>query len=297
VLAVAEAGRRHGCTEALFTLGDAPEDRFAVARQFLDAVGAESTIDYVVQMSKLVLEETGLFPHANPGLMTMEQMAALRPFNASMGLMLENVSKRLLEPGMPHYQCPDKDPELRLQTIAISGRLSVPFTTGLLIGIGENNTEIVDSIIALHEQSTTWGSIQEIIIQNFRAKANTPMRRHAEPIPAWFALVVALTRWFFGPEMNVQVPPNLTERFERYLDAGVNDWGGVSPLTIDWVNPEQPWPHLDQLAARTAAAGFRLEPRLPVYAEFISEQWIDDRLLPKVREAEARLPGLGSAVA
>ncbi|MGH9895565.1 MAG: 7,8-didemethyl-8-hydroxy-5-deazariboflavin synthase CofG, partial [bacterium] len=217
------------------------------------------------------------------------EMERLRPYNPSMGLMLENVSKRMLEPGMPHFDCPDKDPELRLQTIAHSGLLSVPFTTGLLIGIGENRGEIVDSIVALVEANATWGSIQEVIVQNFRAKANTPMRRHAEPIPAWFAVVVAVTRWFFGPEMNIQVPPNLTEHFELYLGAGINDWGGVSPLTIDWVNPEQPWPHLDELSARTAAAGFRLQPRLPVYPEFISERWIDPGLLVKVRAAAGEL--------
>jgi FO synthase len=221
----------------------------------------------------------------------------LRPYNPSMGLMLENVSKRLLTEGMPHFDCPDKDPELRMETIANSGRLSVPFTTGLLIGIGENNQEIVDSIVALTEAHATWGSIQEVIVQNFRAKANTPMRRHAEPVPTWFAIVIALTRWFFGPEMNLQVPPNLTEKFELYLGAGINDWGGVSPLTIDWVNPEQPWPHLDELAERTSAAGYRLEPRLPVYTEFISERWIDAGLLPRVRAAADELHRVAGAVA
>lgn len=297
VLAVARAGSRHGCTEALFTLGDRPEDRWPQARQFLDSVGANTTLDYVVAMNRLVLEETGLFPHANPGLMSLTEMSELRPLNPSMGLMLENVSRRLLEPGMPHFDCPDKDPDLRMDTIANSGRLSVPFTTGLLIGIGENNHEIVDSIMALESASSTWGSIQEVIVQNFRAKANTPMRRHSEPLPAWFAIVVAIARWFLGPTMNVQVPPNLTEHFELYLDAGINDWGGVSPLTIDWVNPEQPWPHLDELAARTSAAGFHLTPRLPVYPEFISPRWIDPGLLPRVREAAVELEHLAGAVA
>ncbi|MGH8944123.1 MAG: hypothetical protein ACRDWF_14995, partial [Acidimicrobiia bacterium] len=155
-------------------------------------------------------------------------------------------------------------------------------TTGVLIGIGENNREIVDSIVALTDASAAWGSIQEVIVQNFRAKANTPMRRHAEPLPAWFAIVVALTRWFLGPTMNVQVPPNLTERFELYLEAGINDWGGVSPLTIDWVNPEAPWPHLDELRERTESAGFELRPRLPVYPEYIDEDWIDAGLYADV---------------
>ena len=297
VLAVARAGSHYGCTEALFTLGDRPEARWPQAREFLDSVGASTTLDYVVAMSRLVVEETGLFPHANPGLMSLSEMAELRPYSPSMGLMLENVSKRMLEPGMPHFDCPDKDPDLRLETIANSGRLSVPFTTGVLIGIGENNHEIVDSIIALSEASSTWGSIQEVIVQNFRAKANTPMRRHPEPLPAWFAIVVAVTRWFLGPAMNIQVPPNLSQHFELYLEAGINDWGGVSPLTIDWVNPEQPWPHLDELAARTAAAGFQLVPRLPVYPEFVSDRWIDSGLLPRVTKATGQLAELAGAVA
>lgn len=285
VMGVANAATRYGCTEALFTLGDRPEDRWPQARAFLDEVGAGSTIDYVVAMSRMVLEETGVFPHANPGLMSVDELAALRPYNPSMGLMLENISRRLLEPGMPHFECPDKDPDLRMQTIANSGRLSIPFTTGILIGIGESNREIVDSIIALDAASKEWGSIQEVIVQNFRAKANTPMRRHPEPLPSWFAVVVAVTRWFLGPEMNVQVPPNLTENFELYLDAGINDWGGVSPLTIDWVNPERPWPHLDELSHRSATAGFQLKGRLPVYSEFVSKRWIDAGLLPRVSAA------------
>ena len=285
VLAIARAGAERHCTEALFTLGDRPEDRWDQAREFLQAHGEPSTLDYVKSMCRLVLEETGVFPHANPGIMDAEQMSALRPFNPSMGLMLENISPRLMEPGMPHYNCPDKHPQLRIQMIRTAGRLRVPFTTGILVGIGENNQEIVDSLFALAAEQQELGCIQEVIIQNFRAKANTSMRRHAEPVPFWFARVVALARWIMGPTMNVQVPPNLTERFEVYLDAGINDWGGVSPLTIDWVNPEQPWPHLDELDARTAAAGFQLMPRLPVYPEFATPDWIDGGLWPRVKEA------------
>ena len=280
VLAVASAGAERGCTEALFTLGDRPEDRWPQAREFLDEAGYASTIDYVVAMSRLVVTETGVFPHANPGLMSRTEMAALRPYNASMGLMLENISPRLLEPGMPHFNCPDKDPVLRLETIANAEALRVPFTSGILVGIGETNEEIVDSILALAERE-----LAEVIVQNFRAKANTPMRLHAEPLPSWFARVVAVARWLLGPLANLQVPPNLTESFEIYLRAGINDWGGVSPLTIDWVNPEQPWPHLDQLVARTESAGFELVPRLPVYPEYITPEWIDPHLLPAVRNA------------
>ncbi|MDH4116368.1 MAG: 7,8-didemethyl-8-hydroxy-5-deazariboflavin synthase CofG [Acidimicrobiia bacterium] len=285
VMAVALAGEERRCTEALFTLGDKPELRWPQARAFLDEHGCSSTIDYVARMSERVAAETALFPHANPGVMTDADIAALRPSNPSMGLMLENVSPRLLEPGMPHHKAPDKDPTLRLDTIAVAGANRVPFTTGILVGLGETNTEIVDSIIAIADSHARYGHVQEVIVQNFRAKADTPMRRSPEPIPAWFARVVAVTRWLLGPEMNVQVPPNLTDRFETYLDAGVNDWGGVSPLTIDWVNPEAPWPHLTELAARTTDAGFVLKPRLPVYPEFIDASWIDGTLLTKIEAA------------
>ena len=282
VLAVARAGDEAGCTEALFTLGDRPEDRWPQAIEFLADKGVGSTIEYVAEMSALVRSETSLFPHANPGLMGDAEMELLRPTNPSMGLMLENISPRLMEPGMPHHNCPDKEPALRVATIEAAGRSRVPFTTGILIGIGETPREIVDSLFALRELSDRTRAIQEVIIQNFRAKADTPMRRSAEPVPRWFARVVALARWIMGPEANIQVPPNLTERFEIYLDAGINDWGGVSPLTIDWVNPEAPWPHLDHLRGRTEGSGFLLRPRLPVYPEFITPDWIDPGLYDHV---------------
>ncbi len=285
VMAIAEAGDRHGCTEALFTLGDRPEERWPQARAFLANHGCESTIDYVRLMSERVVAETSVFPHANPGVLDDADLAALRPSNPSMGMMLENASPRLMEPGMPHHGTSSKDPALRIATIEAAGRRRVPFTTGILVGIGETPAEVVDSLFALAALQRRWGGIQEVIVQNFRAKADTPMRRHAEPTAAYFTSVVAVARWILGPEINLQVPPNLTERFEVYLDAGINDWGGVSPLTIDWVNPEAPWPHLAELEARTHAAGFRLRPRLPVYPEFIDEEWIDPALLPKVRAA------------
>ncbi len=285
VMAVARAGEAHRCTEALFTLGDRPEERWPQARAFLDRNGHATTMEYVIAMSQRVSAETSLFPHANPGVMTEPEILSLRPFNPSMGLMLENISPRLMEPGMPHHDCPDKDPGLRVATIEAAGRAGVPFTSGILVGIGERRDEVIESLFALAQLQQRWGCIQEVIVQNFRAKADTPMRRHAEPVPAWFALVVAVARWILGPEMNLQVPPNLTERFEQYLDAGINDWGGVSPLTIDWVNPEAPWPHLEELRERTEAAGFRLMPRLPVYPEYIRPSWIDASLLEKVRGA------------
>ncbi len=282
VLAVAAAGDSHRCTEALFTLGDRPEARWRQAREFLEAHGHTTTIGYVEEMSELVNAETGLFPHANPGVMSADEMAALRPSNVSMGMMLENISPRLMEPGMPHHNCPDKDPVVRMEAIETAGRLRIPFTTGILVGLGETNAEIVDSILAIGESHARHGHIQEVIVQNFRAKADTRMRGHAEPIPAWFARVVAVARWLLGAEVNLQVPPNLTDRFETYLAAGINDWGGVSPLTIDWVNPEAPWPHLDELTSRTTGAGFELVPRLPVYPEFIADEWIDSALMSKV---------------
>ncbi len=285
VLAVARAGDAHRCTEALFTLGDRPEARWRQAREFLAAHGHTTTIGYVEEMSELVNAETDLFPHANPGVMTADEMTALRSSNVSMGMMLENISPRLMEPGMPHHECPDKDPGVRMEAIETAGRLRIPFTTGILVGLGETNEEIVDSILAIGEVHARYGHIQEVIIQNFRAKADTRMRGNAEPIPAWFARVVAVARWLLGAEVNLQVPPNLTERFETYLDAGINDWGGVSPLTIDWVNPEAPWPHLDELTSRTNSAGFDLKPRLPVYPEYIDDSWIDRGLVDKVAAA------------
>jgi FO synthase len=285
VLGVARAGDAADCTEALFTLGDRPENRWPQARDFLDARGLGSTIEYVAEMSALVRSETSLFPHANPGLLDDQAMRLLRPTNPSMGMMLENISPRLTEPGMPHHNAQTKQPARRVATIEAAGRQKVPFTTGILVGIGENHQEIVDSLFALRDLADTTGAIQEVIIQNFRAKADTPMRRSAEPVPRWFARVVALARWIMGAEASVQVPPNLTEGYEIYLGAGINDWGGVSPLTIDWVNPEAPWPHLDELTSRTQAAGFELRPRLPVYPEYINEEWIDPDLLKDVRAA------------
>lgn len=283
VLAVARAGDEADCTEALLTLGDRPEQRWPQAARFLEARGLESTIDYVAEMSTLIRTETRMFPHANPGLLDDAAFAKLRPTNASMGMMLENISDRLLEPGMPHHGSDTKVPSRRVATIEAAGRARVPFTTGILVGIGENHREVVDSLFALAELARSTGAVQEVIIQNFRAKADTPMRRSAEPTPTWFARVVALARWIMGPEANVQVPPNLTEHYEIYLDAGINDWGGVSPLTIDWVNPEAPWPHLDELSTRTARAGFELRPRLPIYPEYIDEMWIDPGLIQDLR--------------
>jgi FO synthase len=202
-----------------------------------------------------------------------------------MGLMLENVSPRLSQPGWPHHASPDKDPTRRLATLRAMAAQRVPATTGILVGIGETVEEVAESIFALAALAAETGAVQEVIVQNFRAKAGTPMAGWPEPAPEYVARVVAVARWVLGPGMNLQVPPNLTDRFEVYLEAGVNDWGGVSPLTPDWVNPEAPWPHLDELRARTEGAGFRLVPRLPVYPEYLTEEWIDPGLLPRLRAA------------
>lgn len=279
VLAIVVAGDELQCTEALLTLGDRPEDKWPQAREFLDSHGAVSTIEYVAMMSELIRAETGLYPHANPGVMSKADITRLRPTNVSMGMMLENISDRLTEQGMPHHNCPDKVPAVRVETIREAGRQAVPFTTGILVGIGETPREVVDSLFALRDLATEFGHIQEFIIQNFRAKADTRMRFSPEPAIPYFVRVVALARWILGAEANLQVPPNLTEDFSVYLEAGINDWGGVSPLTIDWVNPEAPWPALEQLEAVTTDGGFTLRPRLPVYPEFLTERWVDASLL------------------
>jgi FO synthase len=284
-LAVARAGEALACTEALLTLGDRPEDRWPVAREFLAGHGCASTLEYTARVARAVAEQTTLFPHANPGIMDGAAVAALRPWCASMGLMLESISPRLLEPGMPHYGCPDKDPALRMATLRALAAQRVPLTTGVLVGLGETAEESADGLFALAALAAETNAVQEVIVQNFRAKPGTPMRAAAEPTPQHLARVVAVARWVLGPEMNLQVPPNLSDRFEAYLDAGVNDWGGVSPLTPDWVNPEAPWPHLDELRARTAAAGFRLMPRLPVYPEFLRPEWADPAMYPRLRAA------------
>jgi FO synthase len=284
VLSIARAGDELDCTEALLTLGDRPEDKWPQATEFLEAHGVGTTVEYVARMSELIRSETRLFPHANPGVMDEATIAMLRPTNVSMGLMLENISDRLTEPGMPHHNCPDKEPAVRVETIRAAGRQKVPFTSGILVGIGETPQELVDSLFALADLQSEYDHIQEFIIQNFRAKANTRMRHAPEPEIPYFVRVVALARWILGATANVQVPPNLTEDFSVYMDAGINDWGGVSPLTIDWVNPEAPWPALERLGAVTSAAGFELRPRLPVYPEYLTPDWIDPGLLPGVVE-------------
>lgn len=269
VLEVARAGERLGCTEALFTLGERPEQRYAEARQWLERRGYRTTLEYLAEMCKLVVEETSLLPHANPGTMSRREMAALQPYNPSMGLMLESASERLHLTGGPHEFAPSKRPRVRLRTTEIAGELGIPFTSGILIGIGETRQERIEALLAIRRLHQIHRHVQEVIIQNFRAKPNTPMGQTPDAASLELLWTVAVARILLGPEVNIQVPPNLSAGdYQIYLKAGINDWGGVSPLTIDYVNPEAPWPAIAELRQRTQSMGFELRPRLPVYPEY-----------------------------
>jgi len=272
VLAVVEEGARLGCTEALFSLGDAPEMVFAEARARLEGLGHRRTIEYLRAACSLVLERSPLLPHSNPGLMGEADLAALKPVNASLGLMLESASHRLLAPGGPHHGSLTKHPRARLAVLEAAGRLKIPFTTGILVGIGETAEERLDSLLAIRALQRRYGHIQEVIIQNFRAKPGIPMADRPEPALEEMLRTTAVARLILGPDTNLQAPPNLTQDYGRLLDAGINDWGGVSPLTQDFINPEAPWPRLDNLGETTEARGFLLRQRLPVYPEFIFDR-------------------------
>ncbi len=286
VLAIATQGAALGCKEALFTLGDRPEQRWPAAREWLDAHGYDSTLAYVRAMAILVLERTGLLPHLNPGVLSWSELQRLKPVAPSMGMMLETTSRRLFEdPHGAHFGSPDKDPDVRLRVLEDAGRSNIPFTSGILIGIGETLSERADSIFALRRIARAYNGIQEVIVQNFRAKPDTAMARMPDAEIADLAATVAVTRLVLGPRMRVQAPPNLiAEEYRALLDAGIDDWGGVSPLTPDHVNPERPWPQIEELAARTADVGFRLVERLTVYPAYVQEgePWLDPRVLPHV---------------
>lgn len=270
VLEVARRGEKLGCTEALFTLGERPELRYPEARDWLNRRGYRTTLEYVAAMCRLVAEETGLLPHANPGTMSRREMESLRPWNVSMGLMLESVSERLHQPGGPHQLAPSKRPRVRLRTLEIAGELGVPFTTGILIGIGETRPERIQALQAIADLHRRFGHIQEVIIQNFRAKSGTAMAQSPHAGTNDVRWTVAMARLILGAEANLQVPPNLSALdYPTYLYAGINDWGGISPLTIDYVNPEAPWPAIAELNKRSEEQGFSLRPRLPVYPEFL----------------------------
>jgi len=291
VVAIAEAGRKMGCKEALFTLGDRPEERYDVARRWLDERGYISTLGYLRAVAIRVIEETGLLPHLNPGVMSYEELARLKHVSASMGMMLETSSDRLTERGGPHFGSPDKVPAVRLRTIEDAGRLAIPFTTGVLVGIGETARERAESLFAIRDLHRRYRHIQEVIVQNFRAKPGTAMRHAPEPQDEEFLAAVATARVVLGPHMSVQAPPNLSDPAQqlRLLDAGINDWGGVSPLTPDHVNPEKPWPTLAALTATTAERGSVLRERLTIYGRFAARP--DPYLASKMRAPVGALLG------
>jgi len=280
VLDIARQGAALGCKEALFTLGDRPEDRWSQAREWLDAHGYDDTLSYVRAMAIRVLEETGLLPHLNPGVLSWQDFQRLKPVAPSMGMMLETTATRLFDTkGGPHFGSPDKDPKVRLRVLEDAGRSNVPFTTGILIGIGETLEERADAIFALRKVSREYGGIQEVIVQNFRAKPDTKMRDTPDAELEELASTIAVTRLVLGPKARIQAPPNLVgDQHQLILDSGIDDWGGVSPLTPDHVNPERPWPHIDELAALTKAAGFTLRERLTIYPPYIREPWLDPRV-------------------
>ncbi|GAA3526259.1 bifunctional FO biosynthesis protein CofGH [Nonomuraea rosea] len=299
VLEIAGQGAAMGCKEALFTLGDRPEDRWHQAREWLDAHGYDDTLSYVRAMAVRVLEETGLLPHLNPGVLSWRDLQRLKPVSPSMGMMLETTSRRLFEEkGQAHYGSPDKDPAVRLRVLEDAGRTNVPFTTGVLIGIGETVTDRAESIFAIRRVAREYGGIQEVIVQNFRAKPDTAMRGLPDADLQELAATIAVARLVLGPRVRLQAPPNLVDaEYELMIRAGIDDWGGVSPLTPDHVNPERPWPQIDDLAARTAETGFELRERLTIYPEYVlaGEPWLDPRLIAHVSALADPVTGLARA--
>jgi FO synthase len=286
VLAIARAGVAAGCTEALFTLGDKPEVRYAVARAELARLGCATTLEYLARCARLVLDETGLLPHLNPGVMTRAELEQLRPVAASMGIMLETTAERLAARGGPHWASPDKDPAVRLATIRAAGELRIPFTSGILIGIGETRAERIDALLALRALAAEHGHLREVIVQNFRAKPGTRMATHPDAAFEEQLWSVAVARLVLGGDVHVQAPPNLAyDDFPLLLDAGIDDWGGVSPVTVDHVNPEAPWPEVERLRAACASRGLALAPRLPLYPEHVAEleRWADASVAPAIR--------------
>jgi FO synthase len=299
VLDIARQGAALGCKEALFTLGDRPEARWRQAREWLDAHGYPDTLAYVRAMAIRVLAETGLLPHLNPGVLSPADFERLKPVAPSMGMMLETTSVRLwATKGAAHYGSPDKEPRVRLQVLEDAGRGHVPFTTGILIGIGESHAERVDAIYALRDVQARYGGIQEVIVQNFRAKPDTKMRAEPDAELAELAATIAVTRLVLGPGARIQAPPNLLgDEHRLILDAGIDDWGGVSPLTPDHVNPERPWPQIDVLAGLTAAAGFTLRERLTVYPPYQREPWLHPNVAAHVAALADPATGLADEAA
>ncbi|MBA2295442.1 MAG: 5-amino-6-(D-ribitylamino)uracil--L-tyrosine 4-hydroxyphenyl transferase CofH [Actinobacteria bacterium] len=288
VLAIARAGVEAGCTEALFTLGDRPEARYRVARDELAALGCATTLEYLARCAKRVLEETGLLPHLNPGVMTRAELELLRPVSASMEIMLETTADRLSERGGPHWVSPDKVPARRLETMRLAGELAIPFTSGILVGIGETRDERVEALLELRRLASDYGHLREVIVQNFRAKPGTRMAEHPDASLEQHLWSVAVARIVLGSDVHVQAPPNLAyDDFPLLLDAGIDDWGGVSPVTVDHVNPEAPWPAVERLRAACEARGLELAPRLPLYPEHVADldRWADSAVAPAIRRA------------
>ncbi len=293
VLSTARQGEAAGCKELLFSLGERPERRYAQAAAALEKLGYKTTNDYLRAMCELVLAETRLLPHVNAGTLTDAEIDMLKPVSASMGMMLETVSRRLARKGMPHHACPDKTPVQRLRTLERAGERGVPFTTGLLIGIGETWEERVESLAAINAAHARHGHIQEVIIQNFQQKPGIGMENHPEPSLEDMLRTLAVARLMLAPEISLQAPPNLSARHAEYLRAGMNDWGGISPVTVDFINPDHPWPQIDELAKATAQAGLTLQERLTIYPDFLkkTDRFLDPSLTARLSEM-ARADGL-----
>jgi len=292
VLAIAEAGKKLCCTEALFVTGERPEQKYEQTRTWLHSLGYSSTVEYIRNMSEVVLEKTGLLPHTNAGSMTKKEMSMLQDTNVSLGLMLETSSERLMEKGMPHENAPSKNPKVRIKALKSAGELRIPTTTGLLVGIGETQEELIDSLFVIRELHEKYGHIQEVIMQNFAPKPETGMAKFPPASPEYFLRSVAMAR-IAMPGMNIQVPPNLNpDIFGRYISAGINDWGGISPVTIDHVNPEFPWPSIGLVRKMSESNGRKLKARLPVYPEFLKGGFITSERLQKYASLVADSSGL-----
>ncbi len=295
VLASAKSGEAKGCKELLFSLGEKPELRYKKAKAALHAYGYNTLVDYLSDLCRLVLDQTELLPHVNAGSLTEDELIKLRPVSASMGMMLETVSRRLTRKGMPHHACPDKTPIQRLRTLDRAGRLKVPFTTGLLIGIGETWEERMESLYAIRKSHVEHGHIQEVIVQNFQSKPGIAMENHPEPSLDDMLRTLAAARIILPPDVSVQAPPNLSDRHIEYLSAGINDWGGISPVTIDFINPQHEWPEIRQLAENSERAGYRLQERLTVYPNYLQRS--SEFMAPEIAEralGQSRPDGLAT---
>lgn len=293
VLTVIRQGQAMGCKEVLLSLGEKPELRYREAREALAEQGFSTMMEYVAEISALILRETSLLPHVNAGTMTADELANIKKVSASMGMMLETVSERLLQKGQAHYACPDKVPATRLATIKSAGEQKIPYTTGILIGIGETWQERVESLEAINNLHLKYGHIQEVIVQNFCAKSGTAMADHPEPDLEDMLRTLAVARLMLDPSISIQAPPNLQQRYKDYIGSGINDWGGISPLTKDFINPERAWPQIEQLAKATQDCGYQLQERLAVYPEYLKQQYLSPQISKRL-EGMARADGLAS---